>query len=200
MADRTEWQRALESELRALGRELEVPVAGDVTGAVRQRLQGRAAGRGHLRAMGTGIVGHRRGRRAVLVAVVALLALLIGTPQGRATLVGLFRFAGIEFRQEPGPVRSAGHGASLPGERRTSLGMARHQVSFPILVPAALGRPSEVVVSDRGRVASLIYLGTPYGQVRLDEYAGHVDSIYFQKIVYFRNVSEVEVNGARGIW
>jgi len=38
--------------------------------------------------------------------------------------------------------------------------VARHQVAFPILVPAALGQPSDVVVSDRGRVVSLIYRQT----------------------------------------
>ncbi len=32
MADRTEWQRAVEPQLRALGREIEVPPASDLTG------------------------------------------------------------------------------------------------------------------------------------------------------------------------
>ena len=81
-----------------------------------------------------------------------------------------------------------------------SLEKARHQVSFPILVPAALGRPLEVVVSDRGRVASLIYRRTPYGQLRMDEFAGHLDPVYFEKFVHFGNMTEVEVNGTKGLW
>ena len=81
----------------------------------------------------------------------------------------------------------------MPGERRTSLERARRQVSFPILVPAVLGQPGQVVVSDGGRVVSLIYLGTPYGQVRMDEFAGQVDQIYFEKIVYLGNVTKVKV-------
>ncbi len=96
----------------------------------------------------------------------------------------------------PSP-RSSG---SLPGERRMPLEQARHQVSCPILVPAALGRPGEVVVSDGGRVASLIYRRAPYGLIRIDEFAGHLDQVYFQKIVDFRIVTQVEVNGLKGLW
>jgi hypothetical protein len=81
-----------------------------------------------------------------------------------------------------------------------SLEQARHHVSFPILVPAALGRPGEVVVSDGGRVASLIYLRTPYGLVRMDEYSGHFDPVYFEKFASLRMMTEVEVNGTKGLW
>jgi len=140
------------------------------------------------------------GWRAALAVVVAFLAVLITTPQGRAGIIHVFRFAGVELRQEPGPVRPSGSSASLPGERRMSLEEARHQVSFPILVPAALGRPSDVMVSDRGRVASLIYRGTPYGQVRMDEFAGHLDPAFFQKFIQFGGMTEVEVNGTKGLW
>jgi hypothetical protein len=200
MADRAGWQRAVESELRAVGRELAVPPASDLTAAVRQRLEGRPAGRRQVPAAGTGALRRRLAWRAVLVVVVAFLAVLIATPQGRAAVIHVLRFAGVELRQEPGPVRSPGSSASLPGERRMSLAKARHQVSFPILVPAALGRPTEVVVSDRGRVASLIFRRTPYGELRMDEFAGHLDPVFFQKFVHFGNVAEVEVNGTKGLW
>jgi hypothetical protein len=120
------------------------------------------------------------------------------TPQGRAVIVHVFRFAGVEFRQEPGPVRSPAPSAALPGERQMSLEKARHQASFPILVPAALGRPGAVVVSDGGRVVSLVYDRTRYGQVRMDEFAGHLDQIYFEKILHLANITEVEVNGTKG--
>ena len=89
---------------------------------------------------------------------------------------------------------------SLPGEQRMSLAQARRQVSFPILVPAVLGQPGQVLVSDGGRVVSLIYLGTPYGQVRMDEFAGQVDQIYFEKIVYLGNVTKAMVNGNKALW
>ncbi len=200
MADRAGCQRALESELRAAGRELEVPPAGDLTAAVRQRLEGRAVSRRPVPARWAAALRRRPVWRAALVVVVALLAVLIATPQGRAVIIHVFRFVGVELRQEPGPERFPGSSASLPGERRMSLEKARHHVSFPILVPAALGPPGEVVVSDGGRVASLIYRRTPYGQLRMDEFAGHLDPVFFQKFVRFGHVTEVKVAGTKGLW
>jgi hypothetical protein len=200
VADRTGWQDVLESELRAVGRELEVTPASDLTAAVRQRLEGQPVRQS--RAPGwTADARHRRlAWRAALVVVVAVLAALIAVPPGRAVVIRVLRFAGVEFRQEPGPVRSPGTSGSLPGERRMPLQQARHQVSFPILVPAVLGRPGEVVVSDRGRVVTLIYRRTRYGQVRLDEFAGHLDTLYFRKFVSLRMLNEVQVNGTTGAW
>jgi hypothetical protein len=200
MADRAGWQDTVESELRAVGRELAVPPAGDLTAAVRQRLEGSKVQRRQVPAPGPGSLRRQLGWRAALVLVAALLAVLIATPQGRAVVSGVLRFAGVELRQEPGPARSPGGSASLPGERRMPLEQARRQVSFPILVPAALGRPAEVVVSDRGRVVSLIYRRTPYGLVRLDEFAGHLDTVYFRKFLSLRMMTDVEVNGAKGAW
>ena len=196
MADRAGWLDEMESELRAVGRTLDVPPAGDLTVAVRQRLTGQAAS--HRPAPGP-----RRGRlvwRAALVVLVALLALLVATPQGRAVITHVFRFAGIELRQGPGPARPPGGHASLPGQRQMPLERARHEVSFPILVPAALGQPSQVVVSDGGRVVSLTYRRTPYGLVRMDEFAGYLDQIVFEKFVHFSNVTQVRVNGAKALW
>jgi hypothetical protein len=189
----------VESELRAAGRELDVPPAGDVTAAVLQRLEGRAAGTRHAPARGTGAFRRRLGWGAALAVVAAFVAVLIATPQGRAVVSHVLRFAGVELRQAPGPVRSAGNG-SLPGQRGMSLQKARRQVSFPILVPAALGRPDDVLVSDHGRVVSLIYRRAPFGQLRMDEFAGRLDQVYFEKIVHLASVSPVEVHGARGLW
>ena len=203
MADRTEWQSAVESELRALGRDLEVPPASDLTMAVRQRLEGRAGRRQHLPAWGPGVLRLRPAWRAALivaVSVLAVLAVLIATPQGRAVISHVLRFAGVELRQGPSPVRSPSGRMSLPGEQRMSLETARREVSFPILVPAALGRPGEVVVSDGGRVATLIYRRTPHGRVLLDEFSGHLDRVVFQKFVHLGDVKKVQVNGASGLW
>ncbi len=198
MANRAGWQGDLESGLRALGRELDVPPASDVTASVRQRLDGPVTGR-RMPAVRTGARRRRLRWRAALVVVVALLAAVIATPQGRAAITHVFRFAGIELRQSPGPARTHGSGA-LPGERRTSLEQARHEVSFRILVPAALGRPGEVLVSDGGRVVSLIYRRTPYGLVRMDEFDGHLDQLFFEKFVHLSNVTEIDVNGTKGLW
>ena len=198
MGDRPGWQGPVEAELLAVGRSLEVPPAGDLTAVVRQRLEGRAPSRRHGPALGP-----LRGRlrwRAALVVLAALLVVLIATPQGRAAIAHVFRFAGVEIRQGPGPARHPGSRASLPGQHGMSLERARRQVSFPILVPAALGRPSEVVVSDGGRVASLIYRRTPHGLVRMDEFAGHLDPVFFQKFIHLGGVTQVRVNGRKGLW
>jgi hypothetical protein len=201
VADQAEWQRAVEAELRTLGRELGVPPATDLTAAVQQRLEEPAGRRRHVPVLGAGALRRwRLGWRVALVVVAALIAVMIATPQGRAAITHVFRLAGIELRQEPGPARSPGVSASLPGERRMPLEQARRQAAFPILVPAVLGRPDEVVVSDHGRVASLVYRATPYGQLRMDEFAGHLDPVYFQKFVRFGNVTEIDVNGVKGLW
>ena len=187
--------------MRELGRELDVPPAASPAAAVRQRLEGPAVRRPHLAPRRTGIL--RRWRpawRAALIVVVVLAALLVATPQGRAVVAHVLRFAGIELQQEPGPAPSPRGSAALPGERRMSLAEARQHVSFPILVPAALGRPSEVVVSDGGRIASLIYRRTPYGLVRMDEFAGHLDPVFFQKFIHLGDVTQVRVNGRKGLW
>jgi len=219
VADRAPWLAAAESELRAVARELEVPPPRDLTAVVRQRLEEHAApGRPRWRAPGRPRwrAPVRRLRRRVVLTALAVLAALavvvIATPQGRAAISRVLRFDGVELRQSqspgPGQTQSPGPGqsrpatgsASLPGEQRMSLAQARRQVSFPILVPAVLGQPGQVLVSDGGRVVSLIYLGTPYGQVRMDEFAGQVDQIYFEKIVYLGNVTKAMVNGNKALW
>ncbi len=198
MVDQAEWQRVMEAELRALGRELAVPPAADLSAAVRQRLERTPVRRRHLPGLRTGAL--RRWPPAWHVAVVVVAVLLAVPPQGRAVITHVLRFAGIELRQEPGPERSPASSPSLPGERRMPLEEARRQVAFALLVPAALGRPDEVVVSDHGRVGSLIYHRTPYGELRLDEFAGHLDRVYYEKYVRFGDVTEVRVNGAKGLW
>ena len=200
MADRAGWLDAVESELRAMGRDLEVPPARDLTVAVRQRLEGRAVRRRYAPGLRAGAFRRRPVWRAALVVVVAVLAVLVATPQGRAAISHVFRIAGIELREAPRPVSSLGRSPALPGERSTALEKARHQVSFPILVPTALGQPTQVVVSDAGRVVSLIYSRTPYGLVQMDEFAGQVDQIYFEKLVHFSDATQVEVNGTPGLW
>ena len=175
--------------------------------AVRRRLEGQAVRRHPVPGARTRFFRRRRGWRSALVVVAALLTVLIATPQGRAAIGHALRFAGIELRQGPepvrsptSPVRSPTSSAALPGERRMSLEQARQQVAFPILVPTALGPPGEVVVSDSGRVASLVYDRTPYGLVRMDEFADQPDQIHFEKILHLANITEVRVNGIRALW
>jgi hypothetical protein len=197
----------LEAELRALGRAIDVPAAPDLTAEVRRRL-GQTEG-----PLGRPDAGRRRGTRrarwrAAVVGALALLVVLAVTPPGRAVVTHVFRFAGIELRQEPGPARTptsaptspTSPASPQPGERLMSFDRARRLVAFPILVPAAFGPPRTVAVRDGGRVASLVYPRTPYGEVRLDEFDGHLDSIVFTKFVQADNAAEVRVAGRKALW
>jgi len=194
-----QWRDALVSELRALSPRLDVPPAADQATAVRQRLEARQRpeARSPLIARWRARILYPRWRAALIVAL-TVVALAVAIPQSRAVVARVLRLDGVELRQAPGPSPAA-H-PSLPGEQRMPLGQARQRVAFPILVPAKLGRPDGVTVSDGGRVATLSYDRTPYGQVRLDEFAGHLDQVYFEKFVVVRNATEVRVNGVQGMW
>jgi hypothetical protein len=189
------WRDALVSELRALGPRLDVPPAAEQTTAVRQRLEAQPGPRP---------VARWRARilyprwRAALIAALAVAALAAAIPQSRAAIAHVLRLDGVELRQVPGP--SPAPHPSLPGEQRMRLDQARQRAAFPILVPARLGRPDAVTVSDGRRVATLIYDRTPYGRVRLDEFDGHLDPVYFEKFVHLGNVTEVRLNGTKGLW
>jgi hypothetical protein len=186
-ADRSE----LEDELRVLGRGLLVPAAPDLAASVRRRLERpRTVRRHRLRARW----------RVAVVAFAALVSLLAVTPQGRAVVVRALHFAGVELSQGEVPRLSPTSTPALPGEQWMSLDRARRLVAFPILAPMALGGPDEVVVSDSGRVVSLIYHRTAYGEVRVDEFDGTLDPVYFQKFVHSEDVSAIEVNGRPGLW
>lgn len=201
MVERTDWAHDLETELRALGRELAVPTAPDLTEVVRIRLDRPDVRSERPSGVGTRLPRLRRPAwRVALAIVLVLLGLLVATPQGRALVTHVFRFAGIELSQQSSPTGAPRPSASLPGERQVPLDQARRLVAFPIMVPAALGRPDDVVVSDRGRVATLVYHHTTYGQVRMDEFEGHLDTVVFKKFVYGHEVSQVRLNGRNAYW
>jgi len=200
-----QWRDALVPELRALSPWLDVPPAADQAATVRQRLEAQQNPQTRQRPQArTRPIARWRTRvlyprwRAALIAALTILALAVAIPQSRAVIVHVLRLDGVELRQAPGP--SPVPHPSLPGQQRMSLEQARQHAAFPILVPATLGQPSAVTVSDRGRVATLIYDRTPYGQVRLDEFDGHLDQVYFEKFVQVGNVTEIKVSGEKGLW
>lgn len=180
----------LEDELRDLGRHLRLtqpPDAGDVARTVRARVESGAT---------TSVRTFLRGRWLAAAAVVVLAAVLAGTPAGRAAVVEVLRFAGVEVRREPGPAPT-GHTA-MPGEVRTSLADARARAGFPVYVPAALGRPDAVTVSDGEppRVVSLIYAA---GRLRLDEFGGRTGP-YLRKFADQPAAEMVRVGGEAALW
>ena len=190
---------ALVSELRAVSLRLDVPPPAEQAAIVRRRLEARQRPKTRPQP-----VARRRTRilyprwRAALIVTLTVVALAAAIPQSRAAIAHVLRLDGVELRQAPGP--SPAPHPSLPGEQRMLLGQARRRVAFPILVPAKLGRPTAVTVSDGGQVTTLIYDRTPYGEVRLDEFDGHLDPVYFEKFVQVGGFTEVSVNGTKGLW
>jgi len=190
---------ALASELRALSLRLDVPPAAEQAATVRRRLESQQ----RPEALAKPVARQRARRahprwRAALIVALTLVALAAAIPQSRAVIAHVLRFDGVELRQAPGP--SPVPHPSLPGEQQMPLGQARQHVAFPVLVPAKLGQPAAVTVSDGGRVATLVYDHTPYGQVRLDEFDGHLDPVFFEKFVHLGNVTKVRLNGIEGLW
>jgi hypothetical protein len=109
---------------------------------------------------------------AVLLAAVGVSA-AVSAPV-RAAIVHVFRFGGVEVRQEPGPAPVSS--PALPGEHGTDLARAGREVGFRVRVPSGLGAPDAVTVAD-GRVVSLSY-ARPGGTVRIDEFAGNLGVLW----------------------
>jgi hypothetical protein len=188
-----------------LSPRLDVPSAAEQAAVVRQRLEAerRQGARQHWRARLRSAARWRTRMlyprwRAALIAALTVVALAVAIPQSRAAIAHVLRIDGVELHQAPGP--SPAPHPSLPGEQRMTLQQARQRVAFPILVPAKLGQPTAVTVSDGGRVATLSYDRAPYGRVRLDEFAGHLDQIYFEKFMHVDSATEVLLNGTEGLW
>lgn len=172
----------LEAELLALGEALDVPPPPDtMAAAVRARLE-------------TPVRQRLKKWKVVAAVVVVVIALTAATPQGRAAVRQILRYAGIElsFGEHTKPPATQ---QPIPGERSTGLAEARKQAKFTIKVPAELGEPTKVTVSDRGRVVSLLYPGG----VRLDEYDG-VLSLVFRKELGPPWPEETTVNTAQAWW
>lgn len=165
----------LESRLRALGADLAVPPApppADVARAVRARLgDGRTRERREHRTW-------RPSPRVAAAAVAVLMAVLLGaTPQGRAAVVSVLRFAGVEIHVGGAGPLPTGVPSPLPGERRVTLEEARRTARFPIAVPSALGEPADVRLADGGRVVTLLWPG-----VRLDEFDGTLGVVWRKEL------------------
>ncbi|MEU6996749.1 hypothetical protein [Nonomuraea sp. NPDC046570] len=179
--------RDLEAELIALGDSLDAPDPAGVAAAVRARLERPEPERRRA---------PRRIRRWQLVAaiVLAVTAATAATPQGRAAVVQILRYAGIELRVgDPAP--APGERQPIPGERVVTLDEARRAAKFPIKLPAELGDPERVTVGDGGRVVSLTWPGG----VRLDQYDGRLELV-FRKDLGPPWPEETRVGATQGWW
>ncbi len=180
----------LEQALRDLGARLDVPPTPDLASMVRARLEARP-----------------RQRRAWALAAAALVVLLTGLALAQSEAIG--RWLGVRgIRIQFGPPRRAPVAQDLRLGRQVSLTESRHAVPFPVLVPAALGEPDEVYVSDDRRV-SLIYRARPdlprahetgVGLL-VTEFRAEFDDVYLKKIASGgTRVEPVTVGSGQGYW
>jgi hypothetical protein len=177
----------VERELRALADTVVVPDPPDVRAAVRARIETPARPTRSTRP------------RWIAAIVVALLATgLVASPQARAAVADVLRFAGVDVRwgsdadDAPRVPKSP-----LPGAEPASLVAAREQAAFEIGVPSLLGQPDRVVVADRARVVSLLYDG-PDGRIRLDEFDGRLEPIFYKTVDI--TAMPAPVDGDAGWW
>ena len=178
-------------ELRDLGAWLAVPPSPDVRTGVRARLSAEAG---------------RRFSRWWAAAAAALLALaIVLVPQTRTAVAdaatAILRFAGIELASGPPTKTLPATPSPLPSTASVTLDQARQRARFSIGVPARLGPPERVQVSDPDttgapRVVSLLYRG---GMVRLDEFDGELAPFFAKKL----DVSDAvwtDVQGSPAVW
>ncbi|MFG1709028.1 hypothetical protein ACFLIM_38140 [Nonomuraea sp. M3C6] len=184
----------LEAELVALGDLLDVPSPppADVAAAVRARLEPTSApdaelGGGPDPAHGpftAPVRPHPRapGRRArwkiVTAVVIAVIAITAATPQGRAAVVQILRFAGIEIQIGDTPPKAITTTAPMPGERTVPPSDVTGSVKFQVKTLSRLGSPRSVTVADNGRVVSMFWPGG----IRLDQFDGGLDPVFFKKL------------------
>ncbi|HET6561654.1 MAG TPA: hypothetical protein VFG72_07245 [Marmoricola sp.] len=152
-------EEQLVAELRSLGRAVAPPEtdAGRMAAAVVAALPARPE--------------PRLSRRTLALVALAVLVALVATPPVRAAVADWLGFSGV--RVELG---DAGGDALPPPaiEGGSDVEEAARQVSFPVLAPAALGRPTGVEVAPDGRMVSMTW--TDDGSVvRLDQFDGTLD-------------------------
>ncbi|MER7363885.1 hypothetical protein [Nonomuraea wenchangensis] len=121
----------------------------------------------------------RRRRWGVVVAVVAVVvAVTAATPQGRAAVVKILRFAGVELQVSDTPPPPLTTTAPLPGERAVAPEELPALARFPVRTPTRLGPPQAATVSDGGRVVSMFWPGG----IRLDQFDGEMEPYFFKQL------------------
>jgi hypothetical protein len=135
-----------------------------------------------------------RWRRRIAVAAVALLVALLATPPVRAAVADWFGFAGVIVQR--GSVDAEDAPPPPPVEDEMTVAEAAGQVGFTLWLPAELGEPDAVEVSDDLVVVSMGW-STAAGPVRLDQFDGRLD---FQAAKTAPGVLYARVGDADALW
>ena len=184
----------LEDELRALGRTMVVAAPRD--DLVEQVLARLPAAPRRRRTPWAWLMARRRRLVAVVIGVV-----LIGlglTPPVRAAVVEWLRIGGVLIRTAPPAAGPTPTPQPPPRTGQTvTLAEARDLVSFPVGVPAALGMPERIAVSDDLRIVSMDW-GSGAGQVHLDQFDGRLSWLFVKRAREPFKV--VAVDGHDAVW
>lgn len=184
---------ALIAELRELGRWVDVPEPADQRAAVRARLATHSPAR---------LARHRLRRWTAAVAAATLGTVLVVPPARAAvldTVEDLLRVAGVEVRRQAAPSVLPTRPSPLPSSGSAGLAEARRVARFPVLTPAGLGVPDDVIVADPDaggapRVVTLVYRG---GTVRLDQFDGWLGQAFAKTAP---EAQWTDVGGREAIW
>ncbi len=202
----------IETELRALRDRLAVPepAAGTVSAVMaridREPLPTDSALRQRINRPVEWL--HNRWRAAAVVAVGALLALLAVSPAGAAIREWLGFGAVVVEQQQPAENGSSA-GASSPATATVATGtatqgtemsleQARLAVSFPLVVPDALGEPDQLTVAADRRLVTMQWTSAAGGPIRLDQIGGSLSPYYVKK--YYDDVTFTVVDGDEALW
>jgi hypothetical protein len=128
----------------------------------------------------------RRLRRWIVGLLLAVLGVgAVASPVG-ATILDWFGFHGVAVVEDRSPVTEE---PTVPAETAgTTLDRAAELAGFMPLVPAELGAPDGVSVSADRLVVSLTW-GTGADTVRLDEFRGTIEPLFWKAVAESRIVS-----------
>ncbi|MEP6525879.1 MAG: hypothetical protein ABJA86_01845 [Nocardioidaceae bacterium] len=203
----TRRQPDLEAALRRLGEQVDAPPQPEYAPIIRQQLE--QSGRPSRTPFGPA----RRLRLvrplAAAVALLVVLAVILGVPATRQAVADLFGISGVRVRPLPttGPSPRTTIDASLDLGDPVTLAEARRRVSFPVALPstASLGAPDAVYVRDSPglEAVNLVYrprAGFPGGfdghvGLLLSEYAGAAKPYFVKYIDQHIPLSQVIVAG-----
>lgn len=194
---RTEDDR-LADELRALGRSLMVPendesLVADVMARVEHEPAPASARPARaVRRWWVWLTSRRKPVAATLAGVLIALAL---TPPVRAAVADWFGFGGVVVHETPAPASSAP--PPPPARSELSVDEAARLVDFRPVIPAELGRPDGVEVSDDRRVLSLSWLETADGPIRLDQFDGGLAPVFHKLAARF---TVIDVDRVPHLW
>ena len=186
----------IELELRALGRELDLPETPSLAGAVAVRLRAEPP-RARVRP------GHRRLVLALAALAVALAAAL-AVPSVRAALLDVLGIGGVTIERvdELPPVSPPGELGLGPA---VSLDEARAAVDFRVRRPDPdeWGEPDGVYLGEvvPGGIVSLRYGSEARPRLLLSEFQGRVEPDLVKKVITpATRIEFVTVRGTTGFW